>query len=405
MQFSDFSSPAFFADPYPFYEKIRAAGPLLPVAPNAFVTGRFEIVDALLREPRMGKTYLQSVAARYGAAATAQPAFQSLNRTLLMMNPPSHTRLRALLMKTFNARQIERLTSVVEATANELLDRVASRAGFDLVTDYAFPLPVQIICRLLDVPIEQAAASGGAASRLVAAFDLAPLDEQGLHAANEAALTLEHYFHNVIEQRRAQPGDDLISAMLAIEEEGSRLTDEEVVSNAVLLFVAGHETTSNMIGNMMLTLFRYPEQMEILKQDASLLPRAIAECMRYDGAVQMLVRTALDDIALGGTTLARGSVAFMLIGSANRDPAVYAQPDTLDFARPASAPSLAFGAGIHYCIGARLAALEMDVAIRCLLARYPEIRPVNLDTLVWHHRNNLRGVTSLPVQTGARFDV
>ncbi|WP_322044211.1 cytochrome P450 [Paraburkholderia sp. J67] len=401
MQFSDFSSPAFFADPYPLYQKIRDAGPLLPVAPNAFVTGRFSVVDALLRDSRMGKTYLQSVTARYGEQATAQPVFQSLNRTLLMMNPPSHTRLRALLMKTFNARAIEKLTAIVESTSHELLERAGASAEFDLVIDYAHPLPVQIICRLLDIPVAQATVLGTAASQLVAAFDLAPLDANALHAADEAALTLERYFQDMVEQRRAQPGDDLISAMLGVEDEGSRLTDEEVVSNAVLLFIAGHETTSNMIGNAMIALFRHPQQMEALQQDPTQLPRAIAECMRYDGAVQMLVRTAFEDLSVADVTLARGSVVFMLIGAANRDPAIFTQPDTLDITRETSAPSLAFGAGIHHCLGARLARLEMEIAIRSLLARFPRIRPVDLDSLVWHRRNNLRGVTSLPVRTGA----
>jgi cytochrome P450 len=401
MQFSDFSSPAFFADPYPLYQKIRDAGSLLPVAPNAFVTGRFAVVDALLRDPRMGKTYLQSVTARYGEQATAQPVFQSLNRTLLMMNPPSHTRLRALLMKTFNARQIEKLTAIVEATSHELLERAGKRAEFDLVSDYAHPLPVQIICRLLDIPVAQATILGGAASQLVAAFDLAPLDANALHAADEAALQLERYFQEIVGQRRAQPGDDLISAMLGVESEGSRLSDEEVVSNAVLLFIAGHETTSNMIGNTMIALFRHPNQMDALLQDLKRLPRAIAECMRYDGAVQMLVRTAFEDLSVADVTLARGSVVFMLIGAANRDPAAFTQPDTLDVLRETSAPSLAFGAGIHYCLGARLATLELEIAIRNLLTRFPTIRPVDLDALVWHRRNNLRGVTSLPVRTGA----
>lgn len=401
MQFSDFSSPAFFAAPYPLYQKIRDAGPLLPVAPNAFVTGRFAVVDALLRDPRMGKTYLQSVTARYGEQATAQPVFQSLNRTLLMTNPPSHTRLRALLMKTFNARQIEKLTAIIEATSHELLERAGKSAEFDLVSDYAHPLPVQIICRLLDIPVAQATILGGAASQLVAAFDLAPLDANALHAADEAALQLERYFQEIVGQRRAQPGDDLISAMLGVESEGSRLSDEEVVSNAVLLFIAGHETTSNMIGNTMIALFRHPNQMAALLQDLKRLPRAITECMRYDGAVQMLVRTAFEDLSVADVTLARGSVVFMLIGAANRDPAAFTQPDTLDVLRETSAPSLAFGAGIHYCLGARLATLELEIAIRNLLTRFPTIRPVDLDALVWHRRNNLRGVTSLPVRTGA----
>jgi cytochrome P450 len=402
MQFSDFSSPAFFADPYPLYEKIRDTGALLPVAPNAFVTGRFEVVDALLRDPRMGKTYLQSVTARYGAEATAQPVFQSLNRTLLMMNPPSHTRLRALLMKTFNARQIEKLSTIVEATTHELLERVSSQAEFDLVSDFAYPLPVQIICRLLDIPVAQATVLGDAASKLVAAFDLAPLDASALRAADQAALTLEHYFQDIVAQRRARAGDDLISAMLGVEDEGAKLSDEEIVSNAVLLFIAGHETTSNMIGNAMIALFRHPQQLAALQQDAKLLPRAIAECMRYDGAVQMLVRTAFEDLTVANVTLTRGSVVFMLIGAANRDPAMFAQPDTLDFTRTTSATSLSFGAGIHYCLGARLAMLEMESAISALLARFPKIAPVNLDALSWHRRNNLRGVTSLPVRTGVR---
>ncbi|MCC8402462.1 cytochrome P450 [Paraburkholderia sp. MMS20-SJTN17] len=401
MQFSDFSSPAFFANPYPLYEKIRAAGPLVPVGPSAFVTGRFEIIDTLLRDARMGKTYMQSVAARYGANATAQPVFQSLNRTLLMMNPPAHTRLRALLMRTFNAHGIGKLTAIVEATTDGLLDQLGARAEFDLVADYALPLPVRIICRLLDVPVADATALGDAASRLVAAFDLAPLDAAGLHAADEAALTLERYFSGVVAERRAQPGDDLVSAMLSVEDEGLRLSDEEVVSNALLLFIAGHETTSNMIGNMMIALFRHPQQRAALQQDLQLLPRAIAECMRYDGAVQMLVRTAFEDIALGDVSLARGSLVFMLIGSANRDPAVFTEPDTLDFARSAGTPALAFGAGIHYCLGARLAALELNVAMRSLLARFPALGPVDLEALVWHRRNNLRGVTSLRVRTSA----
>ncbi|CAG9221603.1 Putative cytochrome P450 133B2 [Paraburkholderia tropica] len=400
MQFSDFTSPAFFANPYPAYEKIRAAGALLPIAPQVFVTGRFEVIDALLRDPRMGKTYLQSVAARYGEEATARPVFQSLNRTLLMMNPPTHTRLRGLLMKTFNARQMEKLRDTVEATTRALLDAIGTNAAFDLMSDFALPLPVRIICQLLDVPLDDAHALAGAASKLVAAFDLAPLDAQALSAADEAALTLERYFHGVIEQRRAHDGDDLISALLQVEVDGVRLSDEEVVSNAVLLFIAGHETTSNMIGNTMLALFRHRDQYQALQNDRSLLPRAIAECLRYDGAVQMVVRTAFDDIEIGDARLARGTVVFMLIGAANRDPQAFAQPDRLDFARDDAATSLSFGAGIHYCLGARLAMLEMEVAIGQLLDRFPALDAENLDALVWQHRNNLRGVTALRVRTG-----
>ncbi|MFM0477716.1 cytochrome P450 [Paraburkholderia strydomiana] len=397
MNFATFSSPAFFTDPYPMYEKLREAGPLLPVGPNALVTGRFEIIDALLRDRRMGKTYLQSVRARYGDAATEQPVFQALSRTFLMMNPPAHTKLRTLLMKAFNARQVEKQKEIVEATSRELLDRIGSAAQFDLVSEYALPLPVEIICRLLDIPSSDGTELGVAASRLVAAFDLAPLDEAALADANEAALTLERYFRTAIEQRRARPGDDIVSSLVHVEDEGTTLSDDEIVSNVILLFIAGHETTSNMIGNAMVALFRHPARHEALRREPAIIAKAVAECMRFDSSVQMVVRTALEEVVIHDITLKPGTIVFMLTGAANRDPAVFSHPDQLDFDRGPNAPSLAFGGGIHYCLGARLALLEMEVALRDLLARFPQMQPEDLDQLTWHRRNNLRGVQSLRI--------
>lgn len=198
---------------------------------------------------------------------------------------------------------------------------------------YALPLPVGIICRLLDIPSSDGTALSIAASRLVAAFDLAPLDATTLAAANEAALTLERYFQTVVAQRRAEPGDDIISSLVSVEDNGATLSDGEIVSNVILLFIAGHETMSNMIGNALVALFRQPAQ--------------------------------------------------------------------LDFGRGGSMPSLAFGGGIHYCLGARLALLEMEVAIGALLARFPDMQPVNMNELTWHPRNNPRGVQSLRIATAA----
>lgn len=401
MNFANFSSPEFFADPYPLYEKVREAGVLLPVGPNAMVTGRFEIIDTLLRDRRMGKTYLQSVRARYGEATTQHPVFQALSRTFLMMNPPAHTKLRTLLMKAFNARQIEMLRDVVAMTSRDLLDRIGNASEFDLISDYALPLPVDIICRLLDIPSSHGKELGIAASRLVAAFDLAPLDETSLASANEAALTLERYFQKVVEQRRIAPGDDIISSLTSVEDEGATLSDDEIVSNVILLFIAGHETTSNMIGNSIVALFRQPAQLDALKRDPASIPKAVVECMRYDTSIQMVVRTALEEVVIHDVTLAPGTIVFMLIGAANRDPAVFSHPDQLVFDRGDNVPSLAFGGGIHYCLGARLAQLEMEVAIADLLDRFPDMQPVDLDQLKWHPRNNLRGVQSLRINTAA----
>lgn len=401
LNFSDFSSHAFYASPYPMYEKVRAAGPLVEMAPNLFVTGHFDIVDALLRDRRMGKAYLQSVSGRYGEAATQHPLFQTLSRTFLMMNPPSHTRSRALLMKSFNARQIEKMRETLEETSRSLLDRIGSKPVFDVVNEYAFPFPIEIICRLLNIPSADGRELGASANRLASSLDMAPMDDVTLAATNEAAIVLEAYFREVVEQRRTAPADDIISLLINVEEDGYRLTDEEIVSNVILMFLAGHETTSNMIGNALIALFRHPAQLGALKRDPALIQKAIAECMRYDNSVQMVARTAFEDIVIHDVTLRRGAVVYLLIGAANRDPAAFSQPDDLIFDRAHSVSSMAFGGGIHYCLGARLALLELEVAIGSLLARFPDMHPEDLNHLTWCPRNNLRGVQSLRMVTSA----
>lgn len=371
------------------------------MGPGAFVTGSFRVVDALLRDRRMGKTYLRSVEARYGKGSADQPVFRALSRTFLMMNPPLHTRLRASLMQAINKDQVAEMRQIVEDTTEDLLDRIGTASQFDLIADYALPLPVEIICRLLDIPVTDGAALGIAASHLANALDLAPLDGIRLAEANEAARTLEEYFEVVVEQRRIRPSRDLVSSLLSVESDGIPLREEEIISNVILLFLAGHETTSNMIGNAMVALFRAPDELKRLKEGLNsspgLLSQAVAECMRFDGAVQMTVRTALEDIALEDVNIARGSIVFLLIGAANRDPAVFPSPDKLDIGRN-GAPSLAFGGGIHYCLGARLALLETETAISGLLKRFPELQPADLANLAWHHRNNLRGVQQLLVR-------
>ncbi|WP_144158039.1 cytochrome P450 [Paraburkholderia sp. BCC1885] len=398
MNFNDFSSPAFFENPYPLYEKIRNAGPFVQFGPNAFVTGRMLIVEALLRDRGMGKNYMPGVIVRYGESAPSQPVFQTLSRTFLMMNPPTHTRLRARLTKAFNGRQMTRLKDIVESTVNRLADRLAAKPEFDLMTEYATPLPVEIICGLLDVPIEHGTQLGDAASRMVTAMDLAPLSDALLRDANEGAQTLDAYFRAVVAERRANPGDDIISSLLATGGEGGSLTDDEVIANVILIFTAGHETTSNMIGNTLLALSRHPQQLAALRREPALTSKAVTECMRYDSSVQMVVRTALEEVTVGGVTLAPGTIVFMLIGAANRDPDVFADPDRLDIERADAGRALAFGGGIHFCLGARLAALEIETALKTLLERFPDLQLAELDRPQWRNRHNLRGVQSLPAR-------
>ncbi|WP_158938065.1 cytochrome P450 [Burkholderia sp. S171] len=395
MKFSDLSSPAFFENPYPFYEQLRAQGALIPLAPNVVITGHYAMVDALLRDRRMGKTYMPSVVARYGESAPEQPVFQALSRMFLMMNPPAHTRLRSLLMAAFNARQIDLLRDTAQSTADSLIDALDPGAEFDLVTDYALPLPVNVICRLLDVPVEDGVKLGSAASHFGNALEAAPMDAVHLAAANEATQTLERYFKTVVEQRRTKPGNDLVSALLRAEQAGESLTEDEIISNVLLLFVAGHETTSNMLGNALIALHRHPEQLALLKGDASLLPKAVGECLRFDSSVQMIVRTAFEDLEAAGHSIARGTMVFMTVGAANRDPGQFEKPDELDIGRQLQGQLLSFGAGIHHCLGARLATLELETGLSTLLSRLPDLRITNLDSLQWRQRNTLRGVESL----------
>jgi len=395
MKFTDLSSPEFFANPYTLYEEVRAAGPFTQIAPGAVLTGQYAVVEEVLHERRMGKDYMRSVRARYGDDGPNQPVFQAIARMLLMMNPPAHTRLRALLMEAFNARQIENLREIAANAANELVDGFASRERVDLIEDFALPLPIRIICGLLDVPLEEAAQLSRTTNRISAALDAAPLDGERLKAANDSIHVLQEYFAGLVERRRSKPGSDLISSLTTLEEEGESLTDEEIVSNVILLFAAGHETTSSMIGNALISLHRHPAQLAKLGRDLSLMPKAVAECMRYDGSVQMVTRAVTEDMEIAGVALPRDTVVFMLLGSANRDPARFADADTLDIERGDHGRIVTFGGGIHYCLGARLALLEIEIALSTLFTRMPDLQIANLGDLRWHPRNSIRGVESL----------
>jgi cytochrome P450 len=395
MKLTDLSSPTFFANPYPIYEELRAAGPFAQIAPGLVLTGRYTVAEAILLDRRIGKDFSKSIRARYGEDGLKEPAFQAFARMFLMMNPPAHTRMRNPLMKAFNTRQIEKLREVSFESAHRLIDAFPSGTHVDLVRDFAAPLPVRIICGLLDIPIDDADMLSKATGPLADALDILPLDDERLHAANKAALILQDYFSAVVRERRSHPGDDLISILAMLDDNGFPLTDEEIVSNVILLFAAGYETTSNMIGNALISLYRYPDQLGKLMDDLSLMPKAIAECIRYDGSVQMVRRVVAEDVEIAGVRLAGDTALFAVLGAANRDPERFDDPDTLNIERGDQGRLLSFGGGIHYCLGARLALLELETSIVALLTRLPNMRLENIDDLRWNRRNSIRGVQSL----------
>ncbi|MCL9847735.1 cytochrome P450 (plasmid) [Ralstonia solanacearum P673] len=394
MKLADLSTPSFLENPYPLYETLRAQGPFVRIGPNALMTGRYSIVDALLHNRQMGKNYMDSIRLRYGEDGPDMPLFQGFSRMFLLINPPAHTRLRSMMMQAFNARQIESMRELAIVTAHQLIDAFEQKRSADLVAEFAFPLPVRIICQMLDIDVDDAMVLGAAASKLAKVFDPAPMSAGELVETSAAYEELAQYFTKVIEARRAQSGADLISMLLRVEEDGHKLTHDEIVSNVILLFMAGHETTSNMIGNALIALHRNPQQLDLLKRDPSRMPNAVLECLRYDGSVQVTIRAAMEDVEVEGEVVPRGTTVFLMLGAANRDPDQFTEPDRLDIGRQ-DGRLQTFGAGIHHCLGYRLALIELETALSALFTRLPDLRLTNLDQLGWNQRGNLRGVNAL----------
>jgi cytochrome P450 len=266
----------------------------------------------------------------------------------------------------------------------------------DLIADFAFRLPVIVICDMLGIPVEDREvffASSRDGGRLL---DLAPLTSDEIKQQNASNLATVEYFHRLFELRRREPGNDLTTQLVHAEEEGNKLSNEELTANIILLFGAGHETTVNLIGNGLLALHRNPDQLRLLQSDPSLAANAVEELLRYDSSVQVTGRTTIEDVDdIGGIPLAKGQSVVCLLGSANRDPAVYPDPDRLDITRADVRP-LSFGGGIHYCLGAQLARIEGEVAIATLLRRLPNLRLDDADHPDWRQTFVLRGLNKLP---------
>jgi cytochrome P450 len=320
-----------------------------------------------------------------------------MSHWMLQQDPPDHTRLRGLVVKAFTARRVEDMRPRIQAIVDATLDRVEPLGHMDLIEDFAFRLPVTVICDMLGIPEDhrevfyKSLRGGG---RLL---DPVPLSRAEIDEANAGNLMARAYFHQLFELRRREPGDDLTTQLVHAEEDGSKLSNEELTANIILLFGAGHETTVNLIGNGLLALFRNPDQLALLKANPAHITNAVEEFLRYDSSVQMTGRVALEDIGdLGGTAIPSGETVLCLLGSANRDPAVYPDhPDRLDIARPNVRP-LSFGGGIHFCLGAQLARIEAEVAITTLLRRLPEIRPDDIENPKWRPTFVLRGLQEFP---------
>ena len=386
----DFSplSPEFRLNPYPFYDQLRQAAPIFYWEPwgVTFLT-RYEDCNALLRHSQMGH-------GTWGEPSPGQQALVDMQRHwMLFLNPPDHTRLRGLVHKAFTPRMVEQLQPKIEAITDNLLDRVQAAGQMDLIADLAYPLPVMVIAEMLGLPAADYQTFHQLSTDLARTLDLTE-DEAVYLRGSQAAAQLTDYIIALVAQRRAEPRDDLLSALVAVEEAGDRLTEAELFATFALLFVAGHETTINLIGNGMLALFRHPDQLELLRQQPALINSAVEEFLRYDSPVQLTSRIALETVELNGHTFEKGRQVSFMLGAANRDPAQFANPNQLQITRRPN-QHLSFGSGIHYCLGAPLARLEGQIAFSRLLQRMPKLalateKPEYVDNYL------LRGLKSLP---------
>jgi cytochrome P450 len=394
----DVRDPAFLANPYPVFHKMRAAAPVLKAPFGRWFITRYEDTQQLLRDRRFGKDYdnPDALMGRFGPTALQEPAVVELTHMMLMRDPPDHTRLRGLVTKAFTARRIEAMRERVQHLTDTLLDKAIPLGRMDLIRDLAFPLPVLVICELLGIPeADQARFVTGSASG-GALLNPTPPTRAEIDAANRGSMEAGAYFETLFEQRRRDPRDDLITQLVQAEEAGDRLSTAELRANVHLLFAAGHETTVNLIGNGFLALLRHPDQWRMLRADPSLIPNAVEEILRYESPVQAVGRTAAEPIELSGLTLAAGSIVVSLVGAANRDPAVFENPDMFDITRKDLRP-LSFGGGIHFCLGAQLARIEAAVVFETVLRRLPDPRLVEPESPKWRSSFTLRGLTELPV--------
>ncbi|GGS75242.1 cytochrome P450 [Planobispora rosea] len=388
--------PAARPDPYPLYSRIRELGPsVLDLAlweNPGIVISSYRECEAVLRDPRMSS---QRGRDRNLADLMPSGAPSSVRqRWFLSLDPPDHTRLRRLVSAAFTARRIGRLSERISELVDELLDRAAERdAPFDIVEDLAYPLPMTVICEMLGVPAadhEQVRDWSSRLTRLIDGFGAPPTGE-----SVSGLLALNVYLNELIASRQADPGDDLVSALIAVREGGDSLSHDELVSIVALLLVAGHETTVNLIANGALALLRHPDHFAALRENPQLADAVVEETLRYDPPVHITARVATEDMELSGVRLRRGAMVVLLLAAAHRDPGETDNPDAFDPYRP-EIKHLAFGLGPHYCLGAPLARLEARLALTRLVQRLPE--PALLqDPPPYRDHVNLRGPLSITV--------
>jgi cytochrome P450 len=392
-----FNDPEFRFNPHPFYRELREEHPIrMYEGLGEYLLTRWDDCERVLRDPRFSSNNSHRVwpEGMESTSRLAQSAGDPDVKTLLFLDPPDHTRIRGLVSKAFTPRTVERLRPHITDICNQVLDEAADRGSLEIVGDLGYQVPVTVLCELLGIPLADRHMFGPLSSDASRLLDGDSLSDEQFNAGLVAVMELLSYLNDLFDERRANPGDDLISALIAVEEEGDRLDDVELRSIVLLLFIAGHETTMNLIGNGMWALLQHPDQLQLLRNDPSLIGSAVEEMLRFDGPVHLTGRVATEDLEVGGQTVRKGEQVITLLAAANRDPARFPDPERFDITREDNR-HLTFSHGIHYCLGAALARVEGQVAIGSLVERFPAIEP--LETPSYRGHFILRGLSSLEV--------
>jgi pimeloyl-[acyl-carrier protein] synthase len=389
--------PEVLADPYPLYHRLRNEAPVHwdPFL-HAWVVTRYNDVIHVLHHFSANRTPTPEQLSTMGLAAL-NPIAEVMVRQMLFLDPPDHTRLRALASAAFTVRRVERLRSHIQEIMDDLLDRVAPNSTMDLIADFASPAPAIVTAELLGVPIadhDQLKQWSADFAEMLGNFQHNP---DRFPKILRSVKDMSSYFRAAMVEQRLKPQDGLVSAMMAANVDGTKLTEDEIIANLIVTMVGGQETTTNLIGNGMLTLLRNPEVVERLRADGSLIPAAVEELLRYESPSQHTARLAPEDVELGGKQIRKRQAVIAVMGAANRDPERFPEPDRLDIERKDNR-HVAFGWAAHFCFGAHLARLEGQIAFTTLLRRLPSLALDNATPLRWRDNLGLRGLTALPVR-------
>ena len=392
----------YFDDPYAQFARLRELDPVHATLDGNWMLFRYDDVFRILRDPTLSvddRNIAHSARNERMADIVQERGLIREDRSMLGLDPPDHDRLRRLVSKAFTPRAIEGLRPRIQALVDEALDRVEDAGRTDLIADLAFPLPFQVISEMLGMPEGDMLQIRDWSNAMVKTIDPILTDEE-VHAAADAAEAMDRYLDEVIAWKRDHPADDMLTDLIRAEEDGDRLTPRELAAQVSLLFIAGHETTVNLIGNGTRALLRHRDQWDRLVADTSLIDHGIEELLRFDPPVQISRRIAIDELDIDGHRIAPGCFMACVLASANRDPAKFGpEADRLDLTRPDAGQHVSFGSGVHYCLGASLARLEGRIAIGSFVRRFPDAELVDAAP-VWNGRINLRGLAELPIDLG-----